>query len=212
MGSLMPGWDTAPGVPQAMRDDFDKPQEEGYFARLRSHRASGGGGPFEAAGTQSLSRNSAPLHDLGSGTGLPHAVTMPRQIGAGGGAGGAAKLGTASSMPRPGAMASPPHHNNPLAPHKYHFTDWTEELSSLRKPGAKPGSLGHATELHHGSPGPHDKHSAAWWRALEVGHLNEQPDTQAEADRHTSSYVPQFKPSTKLDFGEVAEEEAATAK
>ncbi|KXZ56828.1 hypothetical protein GPECTOR_1g747 [Gonium pectorale] len=96
-----------------------------------------------------------------------------------------------------------PHHE---APHKYTFTDWTEELTTLRSslPHRSSSQGGHDDK--HGSPGA-DKHGPAWWRALEVGHLNEQPDTEAAeqgAGAHHSTFVPQVLPQQRqqLDFGD----------
>ncbi|KAG2450245.1 hypothetical protein HYH02_000342 [Chlamydomonas schloesseri] len=223
--ALLPGWDAEPSIPRGVIDDenADLPHEpEGYFAKLRSHRHSGGGGAGDSHGP-ALSRGSAPLQHV------PRSATMSA-------AAAAAAIGVKG-------MPQPPHHpagvtrtcsmpyGSPgshaaanagglLQPHKYQFTDWANELSSLgggKHPQhhAKGGT--HAEAQHSG-----DKHhGAAWWRALEAGQLNELPESEAaaagargkhgggqaaehgRAGAHVSSFVPQFTNKQQLDFGSV---------
>ncbi|GIL73187.1 hypothetical protein Vretimale_4634 [Volvox reticuliferus] len=176
MGSLVPGWDANTGVPRDLMPDSDidkEPQPEGYFARLRSHRHTSGG-PEDDAAASSLARVSAPQYLSRS---------HPKQ----------AAVQRSSTLTQPVRQGLG-------GPQKYQFTDWSEELSTLRKGSLGRSSLNAHEEMHaHGHEG-----GAAWWRALEVGQLNEHPDA-ALNDTHGSqhsTFVPQFTQSKKLDFGD----------
>ncbi|KAG2442619.1 hypothetical protein HXX76_002704 [Chlamydomonas incerta] len=217
--ALLPGWDADPVIPRGVIDDenADVPQApEGYFARLRSHRTSGGGGggAGDSHGAP-LSRVSAPVHVARSAT--MSAAAAAAAIGAK----GMPHVSRTSSMPygSPGAQAAA-NSGGLLHPHKYQFTDWANELATLGGGKHAPAAHGGAhapAEAHHSG----DKHTgAAWWRALETGSLNELPESEStarakpgaaggraeehgRAGAHASSFVPQFTNKQQLDFGAV---------
>ncbi|EFJ52105.1 hypothetical protein VOLCADRAFT_86925 [Volvox carteri f. nagariensis] len=89
------------------------------------------------------------------------------------------------------------------APHKYQFTDWSEELTSLRKGGSHLGRSSLGAHEHAHETGREE--ASAWWRALEVGQLNEHPDAVPSSATHGvqhATFMPQFTQSKQLDFGD----------
>ncbi|PNW85299.1 hypothetical protein CHLRE_03g179941v5 [Chlamydomonas reinhardtii] len=208
--ALLPGWDSDAVIPRGVIDDekADLPQEpKGYFARLSSHRTSGGGGAGAGdAHGPSLSRASAPVH-------VARSATMSA-------AAAAAAIGT-KGMPPPMSRTSSMPYGSPgshaaasaglLQPHKYQVTDWASELATLGGGKHPPAKGGAPAEPHQGG-GKH--HAGAWWRALEIGQLNERPELEPAgggkhgaagehaAGAHASSFMPQLLPNKqKLDFG-----------
>ncbi|PNH05865.1 hypothetical protein TSOC_007846 [Tetrabaena socialis] len=180
MGSLVPGWDANHiDVPRGMgpdRDDDESNKEpQGYFSRLKSHRIGTGAG-----GAAPLD---VPAPSLGR-TSLSRASASATMKSA--------------SMPRTGAHGAD-------SQHKYKFTDWSEELTTLKGKEKHVPPKDVQGDQHGHEVGSLDRRSADWWRALEVGHLNEHPTEDPDDNRKlhaASSFVPQMPLLRKLEEAE----------